>query len=76
MPNDSTKGGSYLSPEGGLTELYTRTENYVMEPTLSEFERRLSFSSFRRTSRHRSDELSGSRTGQTRDIAGGPFRAH
>ena len=42
---------AYLSSEGGLTKLYTCTESYVMEPTLSEFERRLSSSSFCRISR-------------------------
>jgi two-component system LytT family response regulator len=41
----------YLGSEGGLTKLYTSTESYMMEPTLSEFERRLSPSAFCRISR-------------------------
>jgi two-component system LytT family response regulator len=45
------KEAVYLGSEGGLTKLYTTTESYVMEPTLSDFERRLSPAAFCRISR-------------------------
>jgi len=45
------KEAVYLGSEGGLTKLYTTTESYVMEPTLSDFERRLSPTAFCRISR-------------------------
>ena len=45
------KEAVYLGSEGGLTKLYTSTESYVMEPTLSDFERRLNPAAFCRISR-------------------------
>jgi len=41
----------YLSSEAGLTRLYTLDQNYVMDPTLNQFERRLDSAIFCRISR-------------------------
>ncbi len=41
----------YLSSEGGLTRLHTAPQNYVMDPTLNEYEERLDSAFFFRLSR-------------------------